>query len=561
MDSQDQRDALLDLADRQFSGTATPQELRELERLLLDHPERQQVYLKHALLHGQMGLIGLTLAEASEWGRQAVGRAGSSAAPGGAAVSVNRSIGAGVEAGGRPGRMLHRVRHLSLAVVIGAGVFLLLLPQWTAQRSHRTDDPDGVVTEHGGGTSAGPDSGSAYDNRRLPMEVVGTFEDQPVGRRTVLVENGESRFVSAGGADVRVSGPGAFGVDSAESGVLYTGSVHARVLSPDTRFAVVASNLRILDQGTEFQVTRLDGDSVQVKVLDGAVDVQSRTRRPLFFWDFDDAGGEEAWRLSSGKAAESVTGLVGRGAVRFDNTSASYLEVPEGTGPKVGTGTMAFSSGITIEVLVVSRWSGAYRDYDEIFRKEDGVNRILLSFQNDDDVGDYDNPEVTPGPCLSFGLATEEAGYSELDMPLDGRDGRPRLDELTDGELHHIVALYDSFTGRRAICVDGRVCFEHVQPVGRLILSGGPVPAVIGNTANRSEPFRGVIDELALYDFALSDEEIERHWRNVQAGRHYFDGPAADTPGEQWRSVMLMTAGTSRVFSCRTGLPIASAGQ
>jgi hypothetical protein len=49
-------------------------------------------------------------------------------------------------------------------------------------------------------------------------------------------------------------------------------------------------------------------------------------------------------------------------------------------GAEVGTGNMACSSGISIEALLVCRWSGRHMDYDEIFRKEDGNHRMLLSF-------------------------------------------------------------------------------------------------------------------------------------------------------------------------------------
>ena len=172
-------------------------------------------------------------------------------------------------------------------------------------------------------------------------------------------------------------------------------------------------------------------------------------------------------------------------------------------------------------------------DYDEIFRKEDGNHRMLLSFQNDDDVNNFDVPEVTPGPCLSFGLHLEQHGYSELDMPLDGRDGRPTMGELTDGRPHHIVAAYDSFTGQKAIYVDGRLRFSHDFPVGNLILNGGPSPAVIGSHRN-SEPFTGTIDEVAFYDFALSPDEISAHHQRAMRGEPYFAPQTGPLAPERW---------------------------
>ena len=89
------------------------------------------------------------------------------------------------------------------------------------------------------------------------------------------------------------------------------------------------------------------------------------------------------------------------------------------------------STGITVFARFRPTWSGGSGDYDEIFRKEDGGNRILLSFQNDANNGAA-TPPVSAGPVLSFGLNVNGA-YSELDMPLDGVAGRPTLAQLADG--------------------------------------------------------------------------------------------------------------------------------
>ncbi len=235
------------------------------------------------------------------------------------------------------------------------------------------------------------------------------------------------------------------------------------------------SNVRVVDLGTEFLVALIDDDHLRVQVLDGEVDVQSRVRLPLYFWNFDadgsfstEDGASTNSNLVLGSNATWVNGIVGGRALSFDNTADSLCAFEQGRSDKVGTGTMACSSGITIEAMVIPQWSGQWQDYDEIFRKEDGIYRVLLGFQNDGNVGDYADPEVPSGPCLSFGLHLETIGYSELDMPLDGRDGRPGLNDLKDGMPHHIVATYDSFTGQKAIYIDGKFCFHRDFPVALL---------------------------------------------------------------------------------------------
>jgi hypothetical protein len=180
---------------------------------------------------------------------------------------------------------------------------------------------------------------------------------------------------------------------------------------------------------------------------------------------------------------------------------------------------------------------------------------VLLSFQNDGrNYCGYSEPEVSEGPCLSFGLHLAGRGYRELDMPLDGQDGRPTLADLTDGEPHHVVAAYDSFTGRKVIFIDGVKRFEHAYPVGTLILSGGPVAATIGNHGS-SEPFTGVIDELALYDFALTPAEVAEHWRRVTAGENYFGSEPPGPAAPRWQAVTRLVEGQTMTFNQHTGLP------
>jgi len=400
---------------------------------------------------------------------------------------------------------------------------------------------------------------SHYDDREWPIQTVATWKRQAIAPTTLTLDRGSAQLRSESGADIVIEGPALFGVESASSGVLFEGAVNARVDEPGSSYSVQVSDLRIVDLGTEFRVAVLDNDRVAIEVVDGTIEVQSRNRRPAFFWNFDEDQ-QAAPRLVLGDGTRSVEGLVGSGALAFDNSSRAEAIIAEGTAAKVGSGTMAFGSGITLEALFVSRWTGQRGDYDEIFRKEDGQHRILLSFQNDVDDRDYDLPKVEPGPVLSFGLHLEGQGYSELDMPLDGREGRPSVADLTDGSVHHVVATYDSFTGEKALFIDGVKCFHHRFPVGTLILSGGPTAAVIGNY-KRWEPFNGVIDELALYEFALTSDEIATHHRRAQKGKSYFEFPfpKADETN-RWSVEKRFDAGQKFILNRRTGKPIPHSG-
>ena len=236
------------------------------------------------------------------------------------------------------------------------------------------------------------------------------------------------------------------------------------------------------------------------------------------YWNFDEQGGPviDLRGANDGHIkglATRSTGLIGSGAIHFDRGNGRRVDV----GP--GIGSLKFPSAITIEVLITSKWrSDLLKNYDQILRKEDADNRILLSLQNDT----YQSksvPKVEPGPVLAFGLKVG-GQYSELDMPLDGKQGRPTVAEITNGKPHHIVATYDSNTGMKAIYIDGRLRFS-TKLRGKM-QNGGNANMIIGNTNSHSEPFRGVIDELAIYKVALDAATIARHYQRTLAGRNYF---------------------------------------
>ena len=312
-------------------------------------------------------------------------------------------------------------------------------------------------------------------------------------------------------------------------------------LDPDTRSSKT---------GSWTISSRVGGTPGAVNFPGEAGDAGGGPQGLVSYWNFDGAGngavdsaGGNDGTLGSG--ARRVEGITGGGALRFDNTSNALVNVGSGTG-----NSFSFGAGVTIEALVTPGWSGSEGDSDTIFRKEDGRRRILLGFQHDDNAGTRDvaiAPELQP--TLSFGLNVGNA-YSELDMPLDGENGRPTLASLQDGRAHHIAATYQASTGLKAIYVDGRRVFSATLAEGDTISSGGAATAYIGNMSGRREPFTGVIDEVAVWQRALSSEEIRAHHGLFSDGENYFAEPGAVDPGELALSInetQLSADGAGRV--------------
>ena len=180
------------------------------------------------------------------------------------------------------------------------------------------------------------------------------------------------------------------------------------------------------------------------------------------YWNFDEASSGTAAAVDQADgnngtfvgAATRTAGIVGVGAAEFHSATGEGVNVGAGSG-----GNFSMSAGITVEALTQPGAALGSRAYEEILRKEDGNNRILLSFQLN-------------GSILSFGM-NDGTGYKELDMPLDGVDGRPTLAGLKDGNPHHIVATYDAASGNKAIYVDGTPRFSTTVGAGVNMVSGG----------------------------------------------------------------------------------------
>jgi hypothetical protein len=531
---------VIELAELVLMEAASAQNISELESLIANDHELRRVYLRYVLVHGQLALTSIGLPEMGASHQASREYLAPSPSP-----SLSMST--------HPYRIL---RWTAIAATVLWMVFVGIYLVGSQSHRFRTTTNRSVLASNETATEH-------YDNRALPVHVVGVLEtdrSQSISPTTLTVHEGAARLTTTDGIDVQIEGPAMFGASSRSEGVLFEGSVHASLTRPDTNYSIQTSSLRVADRGTNFRVSTMDDDRIRVDVMEGEVEVQARVRSPLYYWSFDDDGsdGNEAIAIQPkaelryfGAHIRQSPGLVGSGALVFANRNEEFVRVETGAGIEVGTGGLACSSGISIEALVVCGWSGQSKDYDEIFRKDDGIHRMLLSFQNDGDSNDFDFPKVVPGPCLSFGLHLEKHGYSELDMPLDGQECRPSIRELTDGNPHHVVATYDSFSGRKAIYVDGRLRFSHHFPVGTMILNGGPSPVVIGNH-NQKEPFTGIIDEVAFYDFALSPSEVSDHHQRAMRGETYFSTPSALFAPGRWQLLKLVSAGSSQLFDART---------
>ncbi|MDZ7619599.1 MAG: LamG-like jellyroll fold domain-containing protein [Patescibacteria group bacterium] len=206
--------------------------------------------------------------------------------------------------------------------------------------------------------------------------------------------------------------------------------------------------------------------------------------KPLVaYWTCDDGensvlrdiGGREYHAATQG-GVNHTAGVFGR-AVRFSGQHMAAVQ---------GAGRPDFS---TIEQISFSAWVQVdkFDRYNEIFRKEDGNDRVLFSFQED-------------GTVLALGLNV--GGYVECDARIDPK-------AIVGAGWRHYAATFDGMAMR--VYLDGAEIGILNRP-GK-ITAGGAAPGCIGSTNGR-ECLQGTMDDLRIYSVALTAAEVAQLYAN-----------------------------------------------
>jgi len=166
-----------------------------------------------------------------------------------------------------------------------------------------------------------------------------------------------------------------------------------------------------------------------------------------------------------------VDGVFGK-AIRL--SGQHQIAVPKEVVP-VGLNELTFSAWVVPQTLSGHR---------EIFRKEDGNQRLLFSFQND-------------GRYLALGLNVGGA-YDECDADIVA-------EEVMDGDWHFVAATFD---GRfKRVYLNG-IEIGSSERQGKLV-TGNAAQGFIGSSSGHNEFFEGAMDDLRFYSRALSADEIK----------------------------------------------------
>jgi hypothetical protein len=209
---------------------------------------------------------------------------------------------------------------------------------------------------------------------------------------------------------------------------------------------------------------------------------------PLAYWRFDEASGTTARDFSgNGHDATYMGGvqLGGPGAIAGESDGAAIFDGSSGYVDAGDLFAFAGSQAFSVEAWVRSVSEAGYGG---IFSRED----------------------VAGGP--------PSEGYLGFVSPSNGVYGFQRLDgnDLTSvtstasasGQYDHVVATYDGTT--MTIYVDGAAQNMQTSSFG---IAGAVNHFVVGAEAGGAEAFfRGVLDEVAVYEHVLSPTRVNAHY-------------------------------------------------
>lgn len=213
------------------------------------------------------------------------------------------------------------------------------------------------------------------------------------------------------------------------------------------------------------------------------------------YWTFDDGTATDTVGNNDGTLGTAVTptaaGFIGQGmdyAGQPGNQYQARIAVPAGHTLNADT---AATNRLTMEAWIKpDDIHSNSHGYAEIIRQQHPGYRFI-SFQGH-------------GSKMRFQLEGEYFDVTGLSAA-----------QFEDGNWHHIAGTYDGSAMR--LYIDGQ---EAGSRAASLNLSGGSPPdLVIGNlrtSGTYTEAFDGVMDEVAVWDEALSATEIAHQWVNRQ---------------------------------------------
>jgi hypothetical protein len=347
---------------------------------------------------------------------------------------------------------------------------------------------------------------------------VGPAVGEAVGNRLLALRSGLAQVRFANGATIIIAGPATFTARNSRGGELTSGRLVARVPESAKGFTIEADGVRVVDLGTEFALAAGDGADHHVQVYDGMVQV-SATTAPVDLPQVLHQG--EAVRVAPG-------GLIG--SATYDERGFIRAMPAELASPALGRGLVAWWKLDEDQGTVVRDASG--NGHDGVVRRAT-LDQLHVPGRSGGALRFIDRSyiEVANDPALQLMEMTLHAwvrpatdqrndaqiickqGSYGLAMPSNQamKFYFWHMDRVIDRPFapDRWVNLCATFDGAiRRFYVDGVRIASITSPTPPVTSDPLRIGALEGTLRDTERYFQGAIDELRIYNRALSDEEV-----------------------------------------------------
>ncbi|UCC23222.1 MAG: LamG domain-containing protein [Planctomycetota bacterium] len=294
---------------------------------------------------------------------------------------------------------------------------------------------------------------------------------------------------------------------------------------------------RLTGEGITEKKTQRPSLSGKAKAARGAPVKTRSVESPAAWWKFDEAKGDIAVESVSGERCtiEGHKSLWKKGvsgtALQFDGYN-SLITLSASKAPKV-------SSAITLEGWVAIGaypWSWApivqqADDVPEVLEKMTGPRAWLTGEEEREDMEEPSDDfkfVLKKEDDVGYFLGIDGLGYPGLKIKVGAKWEELVSDKhLERRRWYQVTGTYDKETGKMKLYVDGKPTGEKTVAKANIVMSGKdirigkgkprrPTKPVRANTFIDSYSFDGLIDEVRIYDTALSAAQIAQSYKNFK---------------------------------------------
>ena len=238
---------------------------------------------------------------------------------------------------------------------------------------------------------------------------------------------------------------------------------------------------------------------------------------PVVWWKFDEAQGDAAVESVGGKSS-TITGHkslwkqgVSGTALHFDGYNTE-VRLPAASAPSI-------TSGLTLEGWVAV---AAYPwNWCPIVQQTEDIPQELKEMKGGQEDADF-TFVLSKEDDVGYFLGIDGLGYPGLKVKVGGQWEELVGDtHLERNRWYYVAGTYDGAMGKMALYVDGKLVAEQTVAKGDIAVSPKdvrvgkgkarrPTRPVRANTFVDSYAFDGLIDEVRIYDTALSGSDIAK---------------------------------------------------